>query len=137
MKILLSFMALLFATQLLAAPKSLESCLNQEDKLDREYCQKKRLRSINKKFEKEFATYRVGYSQAKKNVAIKKLNTEIAAKKAQIQQLTQELNATQKNLKKVKGHLSHEEHAANKKNERRAKRKKKTRKLKRLFKKIF
>ena len=70
--------------QIARTPKSLESCLSQEDKLDREYCQKKRLRNINKKFEKEFATYRVGYSQAKKNVAIKKLNTEIAVKKVQI-----------------------------------------------------
>lgn len=137
MKKLLFLLVLAISFNLSAATTSLESCLSQTDKLDREYCQKKRLRNINKKFEKDFSTYRAGYSQAQKNVVMNKLNADITAKKAQIEQLKKELKVSQTNLGKVKNHLSNEEHATNKKNSRREKRKKKTRKLKKLFKKIF
>lgn len=124
-------------TQLMAAPSSLESCLGQPDKLDREYCQKKRIRSINRAFNAEFATYQKGYSQAQKNQAIGKMNTNIAAKKAQIAQLTQELKVTQVNLSRHQKLPSHEENAAAKKNSRREKRKRTGRKVKKFFKKIF
>lgn len=137
MKLLISLSLVLFTSALFAAPSSLESCLKQQDELDREYCQKKRLRLINRSFNKEFGTYKAGYSQAKKNQVIGKMNADIALKKAQIAQLQKELGASNANLAKVKAHLSHEEHAALKNNKKRARRKEKKKKLKKLFKKIF
>lgn len=137
MKLILSMAVILFTTQLLAAPASLESCLRQKDELDREYCQKKRLRVINKRFQKDMGKYRAGYSQAQKNQVIGKMNARIALKKAKIEQLQKELGASNSNLAKIKAHLSHEEHATLKKNNKRARRKDKKKKLKKLFKKIF
>ncbi|MFT6069923.1 MAG: hypothetical protein ACJAT2_000937 [Bacteriovoracaceae bacterium] len=137
MKLILSIAAVLFTTQLIAAPTSLESCLKQKDSLDREYCQKKRLRSINRSFEKDFNSHKAGYSQAEKNKVISNVAAKIALKKALIEQLQKELKVSHSNLARVKAHLSHEERAALKKNKKRARRKEKKKKLKKLFKKIF
>ena len=59
-------LVMVFSVGAFAAPKSLESCLSQADQLDREYCQKKRIRSINKKYDQDFAKYQKGYSQIRK-----------------------------------------------------------------------
>jgi hypothetical protein len=130
-----------FASKKVSKPVSkipaLETCFKSEDSLDREFCEKKRMKAIDEEFQLSLTKFQGGYTQAEKDQAKIALNKDIETNKEIIKLLTDELMLKQNNLAKLDSLLSNEEKEKSEQDNASKKQKEEAEKIKKALKKIF
>ena len=116
---------------------SIDTCFKSEDSLEREFCQKKRMKAMTEEFETALNKYKEGYSQAEKDEAKIALNKEIQANKDLVKLIADELKLKEENLAKLEATLSNEEKIKAEQEKEANKQKEDVEKVKKALKKIF
>lgn len=146
MKFFILILALVFSMNIFAAKKvikptskiaSIDTCFKSEDSLEREFCQKKRMKAMTEEFETALNKYKEGYTQTEKEEAKTALNKEIQANKDLVKLLADELKLKEENLAKLEATLSNEEKAKAEQEKEANKQKEDVEKVKKALKKIF
>jgi septal ring factor EnvC (AmiA/AmiB activator) len=151
MRILLVLVSCFFMSQAFASKKanaskkdsntlsvaSAQVCLSATDSLEREFCQKKRLKAINEEFAGDLKKFEAGLTQAQKDEARAKLAKNIETNQEFINLLTTELKAHQENLAKLELLPSEEEKQKAQEQNDKNKQKEELDKIKKAVKKIF
>jgi hypothetical protein len=105
MKLIL-FISLLFSFSVMAKNAPAKNCYKMTDNLDREYCQKKKRRALEKNFKNNHKQWsKKGLTKKQKNNKLKQMNKRLAARKALLADLEHEIkviNNYKKKLKKLK-----------------------------------
>ena len=138
-------LSLSFANTFAAKTPSLESCLRKKDNLDREYCQKKRMRRLNSTFNKKYERWKKReMTNNQRTGIIKSINYDKDKKIRMIEMLNREIKLLDRQAEKVSKLRTNEDRANEERRRReeedRRKRDKKDerkRKAKKFLKKIF
>lgn len=128
-----------------AKAPSIESCLKMQDELDREYCQKKRMRTLNKNFNKKYETWKkTQMTRNQRTGIINSLKSDKDMKKKMIELLNNEIKLLDNQVDKVSKLRTAEDQQDEEKRKReeedrrkREKKDKQKRKVKKFLKKIF
>lgn len=116
---------------------SIDTCFKTEDSLEREYCQKKRMKAIDEEFQASMTKYQAGYTQIEKDAARLALSKEIQNNKDLLKLVADELKMKEENIAKLESLLSTEEKEKAEKEKESNKQKEDVEKVKNALKKIF